>query len=422
MVTLAQSSGHTERRPVLARPVRGDDGVVCGDCGVEVDVVREGNLDDAVHAVGSVSHDPGPQGLVSARRRAWPRPGRPPRCRRDAAQFGPTLRTAPARELCSERAPRRRVRHARAWCRRSPGEAALFGHQSRRHQEAHRPVRSRHAVFARCSAQRRLGRHRKRRGKVWTSVGSVSESGSTVPSRIARSGLPLQLTVVPAEQAVESPGGSQRRSRACLGIPGITAHRAVFGDGPVTGTTGARAWRTRRRGLARCTARALGRCGGHRNCAASRRHRGGRPGRGHARGRAGRARPCGPVRAYAPDGVDRVIEVAFGQRRPRRRSRRKQCRHRRVRDARGPAGVSVPPLLWANVTIRLLGSDDFPVAAKREAASALHGSARRRAVDTHWRTAAPRTDSRSARPRRRWRARACAHLAPVAARLWARWR
>jgi NADPH:quinone reductase len=24
---------------------------------------------------------------------------------------------------------------------------------------------------------------------------------------------------------------------ACLGIPGITAHRAVFADGPVTGTT-----------------------------------------------------------------------------------------------------------------------------------------------------------------------------------------
>ncbi|MFN8205706.1 MAG: hypothetical protein U0S48_24390, partial [Solirubrobacteraceae bacterium] len=34
------------------------------------------------------------------------------------------------------------------------------------------------------------------------------------------------------------------------------------------------------------------------------------------------------------------------------------------------------PLLWANVTIRLLGSDDFPVAVKREAASALTTAAR----------------------------------------------
>src|SRR6185503_21145816 len=34
------------------------------------------------------------------------------------------------------------------------------------------------------------------------------------------------------------------------------------------------------------------------------------------------------------------------------------------------------PLLWANVTIRLLGSDDFPADAKREAASALTTAAR----------------------------------------------
>jgi NADPH2:quinone reductase len=34
------------------------------------------------------------------------------------------------------------------------------------------------------------------------------------------------------------------------------------------------------------------------------------------------------------------------------------------------------PLLWANVTIRLLGSDDFPASTKREAAAALTAAAR----------------------------------------------
>src|SRR6476620_11483106 len=50
-------------------------------------------------------------------------------------------------------------------------------------------------------------------------------------------GTAAQLTVVPAEQAVELPEEVSDEVGACLGIPGITAHRAVFGDGPVTGTT-----------------------------------------------------------------------------------------------------------------------------------------------------------------------------------------
>ena len=50
-------------------------------------------------------------------------------------------------------------------------------------------------------------------------------------------GTAAQLTVVPAEQAVELPGEVGDELGACLGIPGITAHRAVFGDGPVAGKT-----------------------------------------------------------------------------------------------------------------------------------------------------------------------------------------
>jgi NADPH2:quinone reductase len=50
-------------------------------------------------------------------------------------------------------------------------------------------------------------------------------------------GTAAQLTVVPAGQAVDLPDDVSDDVGACLGIPGITAHRAVFADGPVTGIT-----------------------------------------------------------------------------------------------------------------------------------------------------------------------------------------
>src|SRR3954454_1665354 len=50
-------------------------------------------------------------------------------------------------------------------------------------------------------------------------------------------GTAAQFTVVPAEQAVQLPPEVSDDIGACLGIPGITAHRAVFGDGPVAGQT-----------------------------------------------------------------------------------------------------------------------------------------------------------------------------------------
>lgn len=41
--------------------------------------------------------------------------------------------------------------------------------------------------------------------------------------------------MVPDDQAVRLPDGVSDELGACLGIPGITAHRCVFADGPVTG-------------------------------------------------------------------------------------------------------------------------------------------------------------------------------------------
>ena len=54
------------------------------------------------------------------------------------------------------------------------------------------------------------------------------------------SGTAAQLTVVPDRQAVDLPDGVSDDLGACLGIPGITAHRAVFGDGPVNRHRGRR--------------------------------------------------------------------------------------------------------------------------------------------------------------------------------------
>jgi NADPH2:quinone reductase len=50
-------------------------------------------------------------------------------------------------------------------------------------------------------------------------------------------GTAAQQTVVPADLAVDLPDGVPDELGASLGIPGITAHRAVFADGSVRGTT-----------------------------------------------------------------------------------------------------------------------------------------------------------------------------------------
>src|SRR2546423_3869721 len=179
-------------------------------------------------------------------------------------------------------------------------------------------------------------------------------------------GTAAQLTVVPSEQAVPLPDEVSDETGACLGIPGITAHRTVFGDGPVAGKTilvhGVL-------GAVGSVAAQLARWGGatvigtvthesdldHVDGAVA-----------HAVA-LNQAQPEDAIRAYAPDGVHRIIEVAFSE------------------NADLDAAVAAPdgviaayatrrdrpdfpfwPMLFANLTIRLLGSDDFPPTAKRQ--------------------------------------------------------
>ena len=81
-------------------------------------------------------------------------------------------------------------------------------------------------------------------------AGVVESAGEGVdPARVGRRvwvygaqsyrpfGTAAQLTVVPAQQAVDLPDVVSDDTGASLGIPGITAHRAVFSDRPVTGQT-----------------------------------------------------------------------------------------------------------------------------------------------------------------------------------------
>ncbi|HTN24092.1 MAG TPA: NADPH:quinone reductase [Solirubrobacteraceae bacterium] len=193
-------------------------------------------------------------------------------------------------------------------------------------------------------------------------------------------GTAAELTVVPADQAVELPGEVGDELGACLGIPGITAHRAVFGDGPVAGRTvlvqGAL-------GAVGSLAAQLARWGGATVIGTVTRSADlDRLGAAVTHGVAlDDGQPAEAIRAHAPGGVDRIVEVAFSD------------------NADLDAAVAAPdaviaayatrrerpdfpfwPMLFANLTIRLLGSDDFPRAARRQAADDLTAAAREGAL------------------------------------------
>ncbi len=150
-------------------------------------------------------------------------------------------------------------------------------------------------------------------------------------------GTAAQLTVVPSAQAVGLPDSVSDETGACLGIPGITAHRAVFADGPVAGLT----------------ILVQGVLGGVGAMAAQ-------------LARWGGATVLGTVRQRGDLAQVNASAVA----------------HAVALDEPDPAGAIDRPgfpfwsMLFNNVTIRLLGSDDFPSAATQQAAADLTAAAR----------------------------------------------
>lgn len=189
-------------------------------------------------------------------------------------------------------------------------------------------------------------------------------------------GTAAQWTCVPEANAVALPDDVDDDLGACLGIPGITAHRAVFGDGPVAGKTvlvhgvlgsvsslaaQLATWAgatvvgtvTRETDVDRVDARSVARVvaleGGH---------------------------AADEIRRHAPDGVDRIVEVAFSDNvdlDAAVAANDTVIAAYATRNSRPE--IPFWTLLFANVTIRLLGSDDFSAAAKTQAATDLTAAA-----------------------------------------------
>ena len=193
-------------------------------------------------------------------------------------------------------------------------------------------------------------------------------------------GTAAQTTVVPEALAVDLPDAVSDEMGACLGIPGITAHRAVFADGPVSGQTvlvhGVR-------GSVSSLAAQLARWAGASVIGTVR-----------TDAEAGQvdtatayhvvslqSDPVSEIRRLAPHGVDRVVEVAL--------SANADLDAAVVGNGAVLAAYASPedrpalpfwPLLFNNVIIRLLGSDDFPQGAKDAAARDLTKAAAQSAL------------------------------------------
>ncbi len=187
-------------------------------------------------------------------------------------------------------------------------------------------------------------------------------------------GTAAEFTVVPADQVAMLAAQVSFEVGACLGIPGITAHRAVHVAGPVAGKVvlvqGAG-------GAVGSCAVQLARFAGARVIATVR-----SPAEAEAAERAGAHEVLfvaddlvAKVRAFAADGVDHVVEVAFGA--------NIQVDVELLRQggtlatyATNDAAVALPfwPMVFKNIQVNFLGSDDFPRAAKVAAARDLNGA------------------------------------------------
>ncbi|MET9036304.1 NADPH:quinone reductase [Streptomyces mirabilis] len=189
-------------------------------------------------------------------------------------------------------------------------------------------------------------------------------------------GTAAQYTVVPEDLAVPLPDHLGDELGASLGIPGITAHRTVFGDGAVDGRIvlvhGVL-------GGVGSLAAQLARWGGATVLATVR--------RGDDLDRVDpavvshavaldSADPAAAIRTYAPRGVDRIIEVALSDNADLDTAVAATDAVIAAYATRADR-TEIPfwPLLFNNVTLRLLGSDDFPAESRRQAARDLTAAA-----------------------------------------------
>jgi len=188
-------------------------------------------------------------------------------------------------------------------------------------------------------------------------------------------GTAAELVVVPQENVGRLPHGVDLAQGACLGIPGITGHRAVHACGSPSGKTVLIQGGAGAVGLASI---AMGRFAGARTIATVRASA--HEVTARAAGADAVIRTAGlssdevvsRILAEAPDGVDHIVEVAFDA---------NVAIDERVLQQGGSiatyatreANPSIPfwPLVFKNVQICFLGSDDFTSEQKARAAEDL---------------------------------------------------
>jgi NADPH:quinone reductase len=187
-------------------------------------------------------------------------------------------------------------------------------------------------------------------------------------------GTAAEFTVVPAAQAVPLPANVTPEQGACLGIPGITAHRAVNVAGPVSGRTV----------LVQGAAGSVGLC-----AVQLARHAGAHvvgtirtPAEEQTAKQAGAhevflndADLPARVRAIAPEGIDHIVEVAFGANIERDLELLK-LGGSVATYATNVATPTIPfwPMVFKNIQLFFLGSDDFPAEAKAAAARDINSA------------------------------------------------
>jgi NADPH2:quinone reductase len=187
-------------------------------------------------------------------------------------------------------------------------------------------------------------------------------------------GTAAEFVVIPADQVSPLPKSVSSEQGACLGIPGITGHRAVHVAGPVSGRTV----------LVQGAAGSVGMC-----AVALARHAGARV-IGTVRSAADEptARKAGAhdvivsdkdliscVRALAPEGVDHIVEVAFGA------NIEANVELLKLGGSIGSyatdnATPKIPfwQMVFKNIRVFFLGSDDFTKEAKMQAARDLNAA------------------------------------------------
>jgi NADPH:quinone reductase len=218
-------------------------------------------------------------------------------------------------------------------------------------------------------------------------AGRVDKVGDGVPSEwVGKSvwcygaqsyrpfGTAAEFTVVPVAKVVPLPKNVTPEQGACLGIPGITAHRAVHVAGPVSGRTV----------LVQGAAGSVG------LCAVQLARFAGAHVIGTIRSSAEEetARNAGAhevipndaqlptrLKGLAPDGIDHIVEVAFGANIDRDIELLKMGGS----VATYATDNATPPvpfwqMVFKNIGLFFLGSDDFPAEAKAAAARDINAA------------------------------------------------